>query len=144
MWIILLKLIENKLPITVFPDYKKVKEKQVHKYNFDKLLNKIQKQNKKRGKREIVTLQYIRSPELAEFIKYKVHCECKFYRNPVPFTTNDKIPYLEWYHIIWLFKGDENSIKNTVVYALIATRKYILLIKKGIGILRKKKTIIGR
>lgn len=123
VWIFPLKLIENKLPITVFSDYKKAREEQVHKYKADKLLDKIQKQNKKPGKREIVTPQYIRSPELAEFIKRKANGKCDLCENPAPFTTKDNTPFLECHHIIWLSEEGEDSIENTVALCPNCHRK---------------------
>lgn len=123
VWIFPLKLIENKLPITVFSDYKKAREEQVHKYKVDRLLDKIQKQNKKPGKREIVTPQYIRSSELAEFIKRKADGKCDLCENPAPFITKDKTPYLECHHIIWLSEEGEDSLENTVALCPNCHRK---------------------
>lgn len=141
VWIFPLKLIENKLPITVFSDYKKAREEQVHKYKADKLLDKIQKQNKKPGKREIVTPQYIRSPELAEFIKRKANGKCDLCENPAPFTTKDHIPYLECHHIIWLSEEGEDSIENTVALCPNCHRK--MHIVKDDSDIDKLKAIAG-
>lgn len=148
VWIFPLKLIENKLPITVLSDYKKAREEQVHKYKVDKLLGKIQKQNKKPGKRDVVTLQYIRSPELAEFIKRKANGKCDLCENPAPFTTKDKIPYLECHHIIWLSEGGEDAINNTVALCPNCHRKMHIVKDekdinklKAIAILRAKEVV---
>ncbi|MFQ1009044.1 HNH endonuclease [Gilliamella apicola] len=100
--------------MTVFSDYKKAREEQVHKYKVDKLLDKIQQQNKKLGKREVVTPQYLKNPELAKFIKRKANGSCDLCENPAPFITKDKLPYLECDHIIWLSEEGEDSIENTV------------------------------
>lgn len=123
VWVFPLKLIENKLPNKVFSDFKKAREEQVHKYKVDKLLNKIIKQNKKPGKRNIVTPQYIRSAELAEYIKRKANGKCDLCENPAPFFTRENIPYLECHHIIWLSKGGEDSIENTVALCPNCHRK---------------------
>lgn len=111
------------MPNSVFTDYKKAQEEQVHKYKIDKLLNKIIKQNKKPGKRDIVTPQYIRSTELAEFIKRKAEGKCDLCENPAPFFTRENIPYLECHHILWLSEGGEDSIENTVALCPNCHRK---------------------
>jgi 5-methylcytosine-specific restriction enzyme A len=139
VWVFPLKLIENKLPITIFSDYKKAREKQVHKYKADKLLDKIKKQNKKPGKRDVITLQYIRSPELAELIKRRANGKCDLCQKPAPFTTKDKIPYLECHHIIWLSQGGEDSIENTVALCPNCHRK--MHIVKADNDIDKLKTI---
>lgn len=141
VWIFPLKLVENKLPITVFSDYKKAREEQVHKYKADKLLDKIQKQNKKPGKREVVTPQYIRSPELVEFIKRQANGRCDLCENPAPFTTKDKTPYLECHHIIWLSEEGEDSIENTVALCPNCHRK--MHIVKDDSDIDKLKAIAG-
>ena len=123
VWVFPLKLIDNKLPNSVFTDYKKAQEEQVHKYKVDKLLNKIIKQNKKPGKRDIVTPQYIRSAELAEFIKRLAEGKCDLCENPAPFFTRGNIPYLECHHILWLSEGGEDSIENTVALCPNCHRK---------------------
>ena len=111
------------MPNSVFTDYKKAQEEQVHKYKVDKLLNKIIKQNKKPGKRDIVTPQYIRSAELAEFIKRIADGKCDLCENRAPFFTSGNIPYLECHHILWLSEGGEDSIENTVALCPNCHRK---------------------
>ena len=138
VWVFPLKLTENKLPNRIFSNYKKAKEEQVHKYKLDKLLNKIIKQNKKPGKRDIVTPQYIRSAELAEFIKRKAKGKCDLCDNPAPFLTKDNIPYLECHHIIWLSEGGEDSIENTVALCPNCHRK-MHVIKNDNDITKLKK-----
>ena len=138
VWVFPLKLIDNKLPNSVFTDYKKAQEEQVHKYKVDKLLNKIIKQNKKPGKRDIVTPQYIRSAELAEFIKRKAKGKCDLCDNPAPFLTKDNIPYLECHHIIWLSEGGEDSIENTVALCPNCHRK-MHIVKNDNDITKLKK-----
>ena len=139
VWIFPLKLVENKLPITVLSNYTKAKEHQVHKYKIDKLLNKVINQNKRPGKREVLTPQYIRSPELSEFIKRKANGKCDLCENPAPFTTKDKIPYLECHHIIWLSEGGEDAIDNTVALCPNCHRK--MHIVKDIDDINKLKKI---
>lgn len=145
VWIFPLKLVENKLPITVLSNYTKAKEHQVHKYKIEKLLNKVINQNKKPGKREVLTPQYIRSPELAELIKRTANGKCDLCENPAPFTTKDKVPYLECHHIIWLSEGGEDAIDNTVALCPNCHRK-MHIVKDIIDINKLKKiaTLRGR
>ncbi|WP_392564397.1 HNH endonuclease [Orbus wheelerorum] len=122
-WIFPLKLTENSLPIMAIFRDEETKERKIHKYSDQKLLAKIQKQNKKPGKRDVATPQYIRSSELAEFVKRKAKGLCDLCHQTAPFFTQDNIPYLECHHIVWLSQGGDDALKNTVALCPNCHRK---------------------
>lgn len=66
------------------------------------------------GKRLVSVIEYQRSPFVAEEAKRRAKGICELCRQPAPFQKKNGEPYLETHHIIWLAKGGEDTVNNTV------------------------------
>ncbi|MEK4529942.1 HNH endonuclease signature motif containing protein [Paenibacillus sp. FSL H8-0104] len=57
---------------------------------------------------------YERDPYVTEYAKRRAKGTCQLCKQPAPFQNKWGEPYLETHHIIWLARGGEDTIKNTV------------------------------
>ncbi len=55
---------------------------------------------------------------------------CQLCNQRAPFHNKEDIPFLETHHIIWLSKGGEDSVHNTVALCPNCHRKMHILNKK--------------
>jgi 5-methylcytosine-specific restriction enzyme A len=82
---------------------------------------------KKTGTRKTISQQHDRDPWVAEHAKRLANGTCQLCDNPAPFNNNASEPYLETHHIIWLAKGGEDTIENTVALCPNCHRKMHIL-----------------
>ncbi|WP_429768681.1 HNH endonuclease [Acinetobacter towneri] len=61
-----------------------------------------------------VVKQYVRSAYVVEYAKRLAKGVCQLCDQPTPFHDKKGIPYLETHHIVWLARGGEDTISNTV------------------------------
>ena len=83
------------------------------------------------GIRTVSTKQHDRSPWISEHIKRKAKGVCQLCIQKAPFLNKKGVPYLETHHIIWLSKGGEDSIQNTVALCPNCHRKMHILNNKS-------------
>ena len=84
------------------------------------------------------TKTYSRSPYISQYAKRMAAGVCQLCGNPAPFKRNDGEHYLETHHIVWLSKGGEDSIENTVALCPNCHRKmHVLNSKEDINKLKK-------
>ena len=102
------------VPIEKLHEVEKYREKQISKLSDDELKKRANLAPKKSSSREINSKQYIRNDYVAEQAKRRANGICELCKQPAPFLNKNKQPYLEVHHIIWLSKGGEDSIENTV------------------------------
>ena len=57
---------------------------------------------------------YHRDAYVTEYAKRRANGVCELCENLAPFKNKNNQPYLETHHIVWLSKGGEDSIENTV------------------------------
>ena len=69
---------------------------------------------KQMGTRQAKTTQYQRNEYVSEFAKRRANGICQLCAEPAPFIKKNKEPYLEVHHIVWLAKGGEDTLENTV------------------------------
>jgi 5-methylcytosine-specific restriction protein A len=67
--------------------------------------------------------QFLRSPYVAEYAKRRAKGRCQLCSQPAPFADKNGEPFLECHHIIWLSRGGEDSIQNTVALCPNCHRK---------------------
>ncbi len=93
------------------------------------VLKKIaKKQSNKKPKKVKASVEQIqRNIYIAEYAKRKAKGTCQLCGNPAPFNRADGEPYLESHHIVWLSKGGEDSIENTVALCPNCHRKMHVL-----------------
>jgi len=101
----------------------KTKQKQASKLSTEELRQRAKHAHKQAGKREVTTTQYERSPWVSEYAKRLANGICDLCNKPAPFKSKDGSPYLETHHIVWLAKGGEDTIGNTVALCPNCHRK---------------------
>ncbi len=79
------------------------------------------------GSREVSSQQYDRDPWVAEHAKRWANGVCQMCNEPAPFKKSDGEPYLETHHVIWLARGGEDTIENTVALCPNCHRKMHVL-----------------
>lgn len=77
--------------------------------------------------------RYTRNQFIVRLVKINANGICQLCGNRAPFNNSDGTPYLETHHIIWLSRGGEDSIENTVALCPNCHRKvHILDLKEDI------------
>ena len=69
---------------------------------------------KRRPSRYVLTRQYVRDENVAEWIRRNTKGVCELCRNTAPFAKLNGQPFLEIHHIKWLSQGGEDTINNAV------------------------------
>ena len=79
-------------------------------------LEVIARKQSKKKPRESVTTTVTRERDayIAKYAKRRANGICQLCGEGAPFVTPNGEPYLESHHIVWLSKGGEDSIENTV------------------------------
>ena len=100
-------------------DYRKYiarQEKLAESLSREKLKNEAEKrsQRKKAVHRTVSSDTFIRDPYVAIYAKVRANGICQLCNMPAPFKDGKGKPYLESHHIVWLSKGGEDTIMNTV------------------------------
>ncbi|MHB2155765.1 HNH endonuclease [Calditrichota bacterium GD2] len=99
----------------------------LHKF-MDLILNELERKaldKEKITKKVIInSIQYIRDPYIAEYVKRKANGICQDCNEPAPFI-NKKTgePYLEIHHIIPLSEGGSDTIDNVIALCPNCHRK---------------------
>jgi 5-methylcytosine-specific restriction protein A len=143
VWVFPIKVIgqHQQLSIkdTAFKNLDASKEKEVKKLSDEELQYKAQSVRKKSGVRNVLSIQYERNPLISEYAKRRANGICQLCNMPAPFLNSKKEPYLETHHILWLAKGGNDSIENTVALCPNCHRKmHILNSDVDIEILKRR------
>ena len=121
-----LRLKNGKSPI-ISKDYLQksfeTKAKKAKKLSNEEVERRAKRAKKKVGTRNTVSQQHERDPWVAEHAKRIASGICQLCQNPAPFKNNAGEPYLETHHIVWLAKGGEDNIENTVALCPNCHRK---------------------
>jgi 5-methylcytosine-specific restriction protein A len=92
---------------------------------------RAQKAKKVPSKRGAQATIFIRDAAIAEYVKRLAKGVCDLCNNPAPFLNKSNEAYLECHHIIWLAKGGEDTVKNTVALCPNCHRKMHVLDRKA-------------
>ncbi|WP_173912937.1 HNH endonuclease [Acinetobacter sp. Marseille-Q1618] len=90
------------------------RQKQAKKLSLDELKDRASKSNPISNEYKTVVKQYVRSAYVVEYAKRLAKGVCQLCDQPAPFHDKNGIPYLETHHIVWLARGGEDMIFNTV------------------------------
>lgn len=90
------------------------REKKASKLSNESLKERAEKSRKQPSTFQQSSTQYERSIWVAEYAKRLANGICQLCLNPAPFENAKGDPYLETHHIVWLAKGGEDTIANTV------------------------------
>jgi 5-methylcytosine-specific restriction protein A len=136
--------LKNGKPVIIDKDYSEkaflAKAKKARRLSDQEVENRAQNAKKRTGQRSITSKQHDRDPWVAEHAKRAANGVCQLCENDAPFKNKAGEPFLETHHIIWLAKGGEDTINNTVALCPNCHKKmHILNSKKDIQILLRNK-----
>ena len=92
---------------------------------------RVQKARKTPSKRGAQSTIFVRDAAIAEYAKRLAKGACDLCRNPAPFLNKSNEAYLECHHIVWLAKGGEDTLENTVALCPNCRRKMHVLDRKA-------------
>jgi 5-methylcytosine-specific restriction protein A len=96
----------------------------------EKLKALAEKAKKKPAIRITQTTAFVRDAAVAEYAKRLAKGLCDLCEMPAPFKNKQNEAYLECHHIVWLAKGGEDTIANTVALCPNCHRKLHVLNRK--------------
>jgi 5-methylcytosine-specific restriction protein A len=95
-------------------DIEESQSKRARQLSTAELKARAQKARMAPSKRGAQSTIFVRDAAIAEYVKRLAKGACDLCRNPAPFLNKSNEAYLECHHIIWLAKGGEDSLENTV------------------------------
>ena len=96
----------------------------------DELKARAKKAKGKPDTRTAQTTAYVRDAAVAEYAKLLAKGLCDLCEMPAPFQNKKHEGYLECHHIVWLAKGGEDTVANTVALCPNCHRKMHVLNRK--------------
>ena len=131
VWIFPLSLVGKKqsfiIPKDVATKEQEDKEEKASRLSNEELRKRISKPTKRRASRYVLTKQYVRDENVAEYVRRNADGVCELCKNIAPFRKTDGQPFLEMHHIKWLSQGGEDTIKNAVALCPNCHRKMHIL-----------------
>ena len=130
VWIFPLALQHNQITISdkEYNAYTAIQEKKANSLNETELKARAKEHlSKKPSKRTIYHNAFFRDPFVAKYTKARAKGICQLCKQPAPFMDENGEPYLESHHIVWLSRGGDDSIENTVALCPNCHRKMHIL-----------------
>lgn len=90
------------------------KQKQAKKLSLAELEKRALKSNAHSNEYKTTVKQYSRNEYVVEYAKRLANGVCQLCDQSAPFKDKKGTPYLETHHIVWLARGGEDTIYNTV------------------------------
>jgi 5-methylcytosine-specific restriction protein A len=121
-------------PILTETEARAIEESQARKarqLSMAELKARATKAKKTPATRTTQTSAYVRDAAVAEYVKRLAKEHCDLCDQQAPFANKQNEAYLECHHIIWLAKGDEDTIENTVALCPNCHRKMHVLNRKS-------------
>jgi 5-methylcytosine-specific restriction enzyme A len=103
------------------------RESVIHQLGRSELQRRAKQAVKMPGSREVTAKQYQRNEYVAEEARRRANGVCQLCETPAPFKNKKGIPHLEVHHIVWLARGGEDSLENTVALCPNCHRKMHVL-----------------
>lgn len=94
--------------------WREKKQKQAKKLTLAELGERALKSNVQSSEYKTTVKQYARNEYVVEYAKRLANGVCQLCDQPAPFKDKKGMPYLETHHIVWLARGGEDTIFNTV------------------------------
>jgi 5-methylcytosine-specific restriction protein A len=91
-----------------------VRERAARRLSDEELSRRARGASREAGRRPTTSTTYERDPYVSELAKRRAAGYCQLCGQPAPFKSRRGEPYLETHHIVWLARGGEDSIGNTV------------------------------
>ena len=99
-------------------------------FHMAELKARAAKAKKTPATRTTQTSAYVRDAAVAEYVKRLAKGDCDLCDQQAPFENKQSEAYLECHHIVWLAKGGEDTIENTVALCPNCHRKMHVLNRK--------------
>jgi 5-methylcytosine-specific restriction protein A len=112
-----LRLSENEqsaVAVEQFNDAQKRRQRKAKKLSDEEVRSKAIKASGRAGERRVQSVQFERDPYVSEYVKRVAGGTCDLCGEPAPFRDKKQEPYLECHHVVWLSKGGDDAIENTV------------------------------
>jgi 5-methylcytosine-specific restriction protein A len=143
VWIFPLKLVDDSLSITlpepIILKKQKQKQKEASRLSNEELEKRATYAKKGVGTRQVSSTTFERNEYVSEFAKRRAKGVCQLCDKPAPFKNKQDEPFLESHHIVWLAKGGDDTIENTVALCPNCHRKmHVLNLKSDVNKLRAK------
>ena len=115
VWIFPLKIVDNYslIPEEVIEKRNEQKRREAERLSSKVLLERAKKVNGQH-KRTVKSQTYVRDAYVAEYTKRRANGICDLCGESAPFNDKKGKPYLESHHVMWLSRGGEDTIYNTV------------------------------
>lgn len=118
--------------------------KKAKKLSDESLKERAEKSRKMPSIYQQLTMQYERSVWVSEYAKRLAKGICQLCLKPAPFENAKGVPYLETHHIVWLAKGGEDTITNTVALCPNCHKKmHVVDDKSDVEILQQRIKQLG-
>lgn len=142
VWIFPVKVVDSNDSIDkeILDRYEATKEQTAKGMSEEELRQTAKEHSgKKSSYRSVSSTTYVRDPYIAEYAKNRAKGICQLCGQRAPFNDKDGKPYLESHHIIWLSKGGDDSIENTVALCPNCHRKmHVIADEKDVKLLQEK------
>ncbi|GEA18927.1 hypothetical protein E306M_20640 [Moorella sp. E306M] len=131
VWVFPLRVVDAAAPVAIPAELinkrQEEKEKQARRLDEQELRRRIQFSRPEAASRKVTTTTYERNPYVAEYARRRANGRCQLCHQPAPFLNPDGEPFLEVHHIVWLSRGGEDTINNTVALCPNCHRKMHIL-----------------
>jgi 5-methylcytosine-specific restriction protein A len=118
VWIFPLRVIgsdaDYKLPGALIKKKQRTKERTARRLSDKELFARAVQSKKHPIHRKVASTTYERNVYIAELARRRASGICQLCDQPAPFTNKKGDPFLEPHHIVWLAKGGEDTVENTV------------------------------
>ncbi|GAA0237186.1 HNH endonuclease [Metaclostridioides mangenotii] len=137
VWIFKLKLISDyglpNIEKGVFERNSDMKVRKIKKLKAEEIIDKAKKVKGKAGAVNVISQTHSRNQIIIGYTKMRAKGFCELCKEKAPFINLNNEPYLEVHHIIWLSKGGNDDIDNTVALCPNCHKKmHILNIDKDV------------
>ena len=102
------------VPVEKVKELEVARERQITKLDRAELVHRAKQAAKVPGSRSVVAKQYQRNEYVAEEARRRAQGTCQLCDTDAPFANKSGQPYLEVHHVVWLARGGEDSLENTV------------------------------
>jgi 5-methylcytosine-specific restriction protein A len=117
VWVFPLRLVSGQPPALPSQTVRQIEQrqrKQARRLSDAEVAKRAAKNSGKAGSRTSTTTVYVRDAFVAEHARRRAAGHCELCKQPAPFKDKDGEPFLEVHHVVWLARGGQDSIENTV------------------------------
>jgi 5-methylcytosine-specific restriction protein A len=131
VWIFPLRLVNSEgalpLPETIVIERQQREARRAQRLSQAELEIRAKNARSHVGVRTVSMSSFERDPYISEYTKRCANGVCQLCEQEAPFLGKDNRPYLETHHIIWLSRGGEDTLQNTVALCPNCHRKMHVL-----------------